>query len=68
MFELILATVGGLIAGGTIVHIFGAQIDADVAKVVAAYNNELAAIKAKHTAAAVKAVAPTTAPPAGNPA
>lgn len=60
LFDILLV-VAGLISGGTIVHLFKTQIDADVAKVVAAYNTELAAIKAKHTAAAVKAVAPTTA-------
>lgn len=56
----IFLVVAGLIGGGTIVHIFGTHIDADVAKVVTAYNKELAAIKAAHTNNAVKAIAPTT--------
>lgn len=64
MLVLALVAIVGMVVGGTIVHYFGAKIDADVAAVVAAYNKELAAIRAAHTKAAVKAVAPTTAPTA----
>lgn len=48
------------IAGSVIEFIFHKKIDADAAKIVAAFNTEMAALRATHTAAAVKAVAPTT--------
>lgn len=64
MIELIAVGLIGMAAGGVIVHQFKTQIDADAAKVVAAFNTEMAAIKAAHTKAAVKAVAPTTTPTA----
>ncbi len=60
MITIAIVFVAGLVIGGTIVHVFGTKIDTNVAKVVSAYNTELAAITANHTAAAVKAVAPTT--------
>lgn len=62
MLELIAVGLVGMAAGGTLVHYFGAKIDADASKIVTAFNTEMAAIKAASVKAAVKAVAPTTTP------
>lgn len=55
LFDALLVVIG-LVTGGTIVHVFQSQIDADVAKVVNAYNTELSKLKAAHTDKVVTAI------------
>lgn len=55
LFDTLLVVIG-LVAGGTIVHVFQAQIDNDVAKVTQALKAEWAALKADHTAKVVAAI------------
>lgn len=56
MFELIGVLIGGMVIGGTIVEVFKAKIDADVATIVAAYQAEVAKVTTAHTAKTVAAI------------